>query len=178
MKKLLSMPVIINAGLFQVTWFACVLGSAKGLLWPALLSCALLAIWQLQPKRRHPSDLRLIAVAILLGLIIDSAWIKLGLLDFKSQWPSPGIAPAWIIVLWVGFALTVNHSLSWLTAHPLLPASMGLIGGPLSYWAGLRFGAVDYLADPLLISACLGLAWAVSMIILVNVSQQTHSASG
>jgi len=170
-KKIISWPVIINASLFQVTWFACVFGSAKGLLWPALLCCGTLAVWQLHPKRRHSSDFRLIVSALVLGLVVDSIWINYGLMDFKQQWPLSSIAPVWILCLWVSFALTINHSLSWLCLHPLLPAIMGLIGGPLSYLAGLRLGAVEYLDDTWFISTCLAFAWAISMVILVKISQ-------
>jgi len=171
MNKLLSWPIIINATLFQITWFACVLGSAKGLLWPALLSCLALALWQLHPQRRHPSDVRLVVVGIALGLIVDTIWIQTGLLDFTYQWPWPAISPAWIVLLWLGFALTINHSLAWLNNHPVLPATAGLIGGPLSYLAGMRLGGVEYLNSTLLISVCLGIGWAASVHILVRLSQ-------
>lgn len=170
MTKLLKSPVVVNAALFQAVWFACVLGSAYGLLWPALLSCGLLMVWQLHPKRRHPSDIKLVVAAMILGFTVDTIWIQAGLMEFTEQRFIDGIAPLWIVSLWMGFALTINHSLVWLFAHPTLPALMGLIGGPMSYLAGLKFGAVEYLDDPLLISACLGLAWAVSMIILVRIA--------
>lgn len=171
MKKLLSGPVIINAVLFQIVWFCCVIGGAKGVLWPAAVSCIVLALWQLHPKRRHATDFMLVGAAIVLGLIVDSTWTYVGFMDFKTHWPSKAIAPIWMLLLWFGFALTLNHSLSWLNKHPLLPAIMGLIGGPMSYLAGLKLGAVSYLDNTLVISVCLALAWAISMTILVKLAQ-------
>ena len=175
MKELLSTSVIINAVLFQCAWFACVLGSAKGLTWPAALCFIALAIFQLQNKRRHSTDVRLLFVSVLLGLLIDSFWINAGIMSFTESSPVPQLAPAWIILLWMSFALTINHSLKWLNKHPALPIFMGLIGGPLSYLAGLKFGAVEYLQSTLLTSILLGLAWAASLTVLVKLSYDNGS---
>lgn len=171
MKNLLSGPVIINAILFQITWFACALGSANNLLWPAIISCAVLAAYQLHPKNKHPNDIKLIVVAILMGLIVDTAWIQLGMISYSTQSPFEAIAPLWIIILWIGFALTINHSLSWLTKHPLLPAATGLIFAPLSYFAGVKFGALTFTADPIVITLSLGVVWAICMTVLVKMGQ-------
>lgn len=177
MKDLLKAPIIINAALFQCAWFACVLGSAKGLTWPAVLCFIALATYQLQEKRRHPNDIKLVVVSIGLGLLIDSFWINAGFLVFTENGPLAQLAPAWIILLWMSFALTINHSLGWLNKHPSLPILMGLVGGPLSYLAGLRFGAVEYLQGTLVTSIALGVAWAVSLAILVKLAQQTEAQS-
>jgi len=168
--KLLTSPIVINATLFQVTWFSCVIGSAKQLIWPAIISCLALMIWQLAPSRRHISDLKLVAIAIFLGIIIDSLWVQIGFFDYTDQRPITSLAPAWIIILWVGFALTVNHSLAWLKAHPILPFLMGFIGGPSSYFAGQKLGAVTYMADTLTVSLSLAIAWALSLVILFRIS--------
>ena len=175
MFKHLTTNFVVNAVVFQTCWLACVVGSAYGLTWPSLISFVTLAVWQLHPSRRAPTDFKLLFAALILGLLVDSLWVQIGLLEFTTQWPNRSVAPAWILMLWLGFALTVNHSLAWLKAHPLLPALMGLIGGPLAYFAGLKFGAVTFAVDPLLMAASLGIAWALSMVILVRLSHYEHS---
>lgn len=167
--------ILINAALFQIVWFACVIGGAKGLLWPALISFAVLALWQLPAKRRHASDVRLLLAAIILGLVFDSLWVQLGFLEFVDQRPFSMLAPAWIIILWMGFALTINHSLVWMNIHPALPAVLGAICGPSSYLAGIKLGAVSYQADVALISVCLGVSWGFSVWFLVWLSQAKSS---
>lgn len=169
MKNLLAWPVLINAALFQITWFACVIGSAKGLIWPAFAACAALAAFQMQAKRRHASDAKLILASIALGLLVDTIWVQSGWLVFTDQRPFSFLAPVWIIVLWIGFAMTINHSLAWLDRHPVLPVAMGAIGGPMSYLAGLKLGAVEYHQSTVLVSAGLAVAWAISLIILVKI---------
>ena len=58
-----------------------------------------------------------------------------------------GFAPSWILALWLGFALTVNHSLGWLQEKPWLAALLAALFAPVSYLAGERLGAVT-VANP------------------------------
>ncbi len=168
--------VFVNAMLFNGVWIACVAGSAKQLLWPAILSCAVLAIYQLQSSRRHPSDIKLVFISVILALIVDSIWIQAQFMDFTDKRPFASIAPAWIIFLWVGFALTVNHSLKWLAIHPLLPAITGAIAAPITYFAGIKLGAVVYTADVTTVSIGLAIAWAVALTVLVEVGKRGNPA--
>jgi len=166
------MSKLQNAILFQITWFACVFGSANDLVWPGLLCCLVFTIWQLSPKRRHQNDFKLVIFACIIGLLVDTAWIQFGFFHYEQHWPHSDIAPIWIIALWVAFALSINHSLAWLNAHPILPALMGLMGAPLSYWAGQRIGAIGFTERPLLALICLALTWAAVLSFLFRKSQQ------
>jgi len=169
MRKFLTGNVFINAALFQILWFAAILGSAKLMLWPSVVACTVLAIWQLHPARKHASDIMLVCVAILLGLVIDTFLLQLDLYQFTYPFPVEGISPLWIILMWIGFALTVNHSMKWLELHALLPALMGAVFAPLSYLAGLRLGAIEYFADPLVVSAWISVSWAIALTILARI---------
>ena len=42
----------INQAFFQLSWPACVIGAANGMLWPGALVVGLFAMWQLHPARR------------------------------------------------------------------------------------------------------------------------------
>ena len=163
--------MLINAALFQITWFACALGAAAGMVWPSIASCAILALYQLQASRRHPSDINLMVAAAMLGIIIDSAWIQFGLISYATPSPFSGFAPTWIIALWIAFALSINHSLAWLKAHPLLPAAAGLVCAPLSYIAGEKLNALSFVDDTMLVCCLLGIVWALALILLVRLSE-------
>ncbi len=171
LKSMLKVNVFINAMAFNVVWIACVAGSAQQLIWPAALSCAILAAYQLHPKNRHPNDIKLVVISIILGVIVDTLWVQLGYMDFTEKRPFSGLAPAWILFLWVGFALTVNHSLKWLQIHTLLPALVGAIAAPLTYFAGIKIGAVEYTASVVEVSIGLAIAWAIALTILVEVGR-------
>ena len=151
-------PIIANAALFQVTWFACVIGGAAGQpIWGYVGVVALL-LYSMSVGFLN-RDLGVLLVLGLVGFGVDTLWIVLGILDFNSA----VLAPSWIVALWLGFALTVNHSLGWLRQKPLLAAVLAAAAAPMTYVAGARLGAVEILepAGLLLISAVWGLMFFV-----------------
>ena len=64
--------------------------------------------------------------------------------------------------LWVGFALTLNHSLYPLKTRPIWAGMLGLTGGPLAYWLAEHSYSAVKLAAPLwLVLIALAVAWAL-----------------
>ncbi|MFK7915382.1 MAG: DUF2878 domain-containing protein [Pseudomonadales bacterium] len=145
---------IINAVLFQATWFACVLGGAYGWFWPGVLGVlALILSLSHSPALRHDALIAMVLMPV--GAVLDTIWIKVGILDFNGA----AVAPAWIILMWLAVALTVNHSLAFFRDRPLFGALAVLGAAPLSYLAGARLGAV-VIPEPALL-AVIALTWAV-----------------
>ena len=163
------MSVLGNLLGYQAVWFLAVYGAGAGRAWPALLAAALFALWQLAASRERAADLRLIGAALALGVLIDGALTRSGLVSYASAAPAlpPGGAPLWILALWVAFALTLNHSLRWLRGR-LVPAILtGAAGGPLAYLAAARLsGAVTLATPPWQALAGLALGWAVALALL------------
>ena len=154
---------LANAGLFQLGWFACVVGGNS--LWLVLAGGALIAhlLW----ISRSMAEVRLIVAVCLLGTAVDSLLLNAGVFVFKQ----PGfLIPLWLIVLWALLPITLNHCLAW-TAKPWWRAALlGAIGGPLSYYAGQRLGAVQFPLGlwPTLLG--LSLLWAGLFAVLVAVA--------
>ena len=131
-----------NAVGFQLVWVAAVGGAARGLWWAGPAALLIFAALQLGFSRWRRADAALMLLAGVVGFAIDSLWIQLDWIEFSSPLPWTGAAPIWIVAMWVGFALTLNHSLSTLKNYPLIAVIFGLIGGPLAYWiAGSVWGA-------------------------------------
>ena len=133
---------------FQAAWFACVLGAAHELLCAGTTLAAVIFVSSLGYAARPLQELKLLAVALLIGLIWDSLMVTLGWLDFRSGFFIDGMATHWILALWALFAITVNLSLAWLKSRLPVAALMGAIAGPLAFWGGARLGAVALL-EPL-----------------------------
>lgn len=154
---------------YQAVWFVAVYGAGAGRTWPALLAAALFALWQLTVSAQRRADLRLAGIALGLGLLIDGALARSGLLAYASAAPAlpPSGAPVWILALWVAFALTLNHSLRWLRGR-LVPAVVaGAAGGPLAYLAAARLsGAVTFASPAWQPLALLALGWAAALALL------------
>ena len=102
-----------------------------------------------------------------IGTWFDSMLVALGWVAYPSgQWHAL-LAPYWIISMWMLFATTLNLSLKWLRGRPWLAAAVGAVAGPLTYLAGTRLGAIEFVNQDAALAA-LGVGWAVMLPILVT----------
>jgi hypothetical protein len=157
----------LNMLWMQALWFGAVIGAAQEQLWLAPLLLMGFALWEFGPDRRVYGDFQLMLVAVLIGLILDTTWVRLGWLKFAADWGLSERAPLWILLLWAGLALTLNHSLAWLQSRLLLAAVLGGISSPLSYLAAERLGAVDIVSESGVWFVGLGLSWALALPLLL-----------
>jgi hypothetical protein len=155
---------IANLIAFQGVWFAAVIGAANGMPWAGPVAALAFAALHFAWTPDRAGDLRLLLLSLPLGLAADSLLAATGLLRFDSPWPSEKLAPAWILAMWAGFALTLNHSMAFLRGRPWLAALFGLVGGPLAYWGAAKgFGAVAFGGPPALALAVLAVVWAIAL---------------
>jgi len=161
--------VIINFVLFQLGWFACVLGAAWQMPVSGTLLASLIVIYHLYANPPRANEVILIVLAVLLGTTWDSWLVIQGWLSFNSGMLHPFLAPYWIIMLWALFATTINISLAWLKQRYLLAALLGAIAGPAAYYAGTRLGAVE-LIQPQQALLALALGWSLWLPLLLFLS--------
>ncbi|MDD0841666.1 DUF2878 family protein [Pseudomonas sp. Gutcm_11s] len=123
--------LLLNAGLFQLGWWACVLSPQHP--WLLALAPLILAshlIWLAQP-----GEWRGVLAVTLLGTVLDALLASLGLFDFS-------LPPLWLILLWPLLACTLSHSLAW-SAHPRWRAALlGALAAPPAYIAGASLAGV------------------------------------
>ncbi len=156
---------------FQLLWFAAVLGAARGSPWLGLLALAPYLAVELRTVPERGRWLARVLVVGLVGSLADTLLAALGVLRHPlapADWPTP-LVPPFIAVLWVAFATLPRVSLAWLAPHPLLAAALGAVGGPLSFWAGTRTGAVAFGAEPAVGVAILALEYAIATPLLLRV---------
>ena len=164
---------------YQAVWFAAVIGAGHGMAWPGVASMLVYAVVQLTCSRNWRTDLTLMAAAVLFGFLLDGTLIRSGLASYAAGWPSVAVAPAWILALWVGFALTLNHSLAYLAHRTVVATIAGAIVGPISYWsAGRAFGAVTLGVPFWQTVLALSFGWAFAMLVLSLVARRSlHSST-
>jgi hypothetical protein len=148
---------------YQTVWFAAVIGAGHGLAWPGVAGTLVYVACQLAVARHWQADLSLLATAVVFGLLLDGGLIHWRLASYAAPWPSAAVAPAWILALWITFALTLTQSLAWLQTRLWLAALLGLIGGPLAYLGASRGWHVVRFAEPSWRGLfCLAAGWALA----------------
>lgn len=162
---------LLNFVAFQTGWFACVLGASHGMPWVGLLVASLVVTLHVWFSEWRSDELILVGLSVVLGLVFDSLLVLSGWVQYPGGVLLPGVAPYWILTMWALFATTLNVSMSWLQGKPFLASVLGAIFGPLSYMAGQRFGAIEFLSfQPAVIA--LAIIWALAMPLLVTVASR------
>ena len=165
------MTLVANVALFQAGWFACVLGASYGRPWIGAIAAALIVSWNAL-RAAHPSrELALVGVAAALGALFETVLLQSGFVHFAVGTVVDGAAPYWMVALWAIFATTLNVSLRWLRAYPVLGALLGGIGGPLAYYAGARLGALEFAAAGAALAA-IAIGWAVLTPVLLATARR------
>ena len=134
---------LVNIIGFHLGWWACVLAVQAGIPYLGPIVMTLFLFIHILFFKLNQSEFFFIALVSLFGAFIDTAFLQASLIEYRGL-TFDLFAPFWIISMWAGFAATLNHSLYWLAEKWLLAFLMGAIFGPLSYLAGIKFGALNF----------------------------------
>jgi len=176
--------VVINFILYEIGWFACVIGAAKHMPWLGVAVIFAIVIWHLiqadQPKR----ELALLLIVMVIGGTFDQLLLNHHLISYESHgWlNSPQmnhpemnhpqmdhIVPVWILALWAEFVTILNVSLRWMRDRWLIAVLFGTIGGPLAYMGAAKLGAVTLNMMPASYIA-LSVGWAILTPLILRLS--------
>lgn len=155
--------VLLNALLFQCLWFS-VMAFDQALM--ELFVFALLVQFLYRKSYANSTmSLRLPLGVLTLGIFIDACFTSAGLfafpiVDSSASWSHStffGI-PFWLVGMWLGFVLTIQHSLQWLRERSYIYIIGFAIFGPVSYIAGRSFGVIQFDNNAVMF---ISIAWAL-----------------
>jgi hypothetical protein len=166
------MKNIINIVAFQLSWWGCILGADKGLTY---LGPVMMIIFLIVHYFLFVTDIRelyLVAIFGVIGTFIDSLMFLSGSFIYSGSYtPDIFVAPLWITAMWAGFSATVNHSMSWLKGKWLLMVVAGIVFGPVAYFTGEKFGAIEFHLSSLSSAIVIAIVWGLSMPLIYYVNQ-------
>lgn len=153
----------INIAGYQLVWLASVIGAARAHPWLGVTAAGVFVSLQGYASLNRRADVRALVLALVLGVAIDGGLSVSGLLRYAQPQPA-AFAPLWILAIWAAFALTLNHSLAFLSGRPVLAVALGAVGAPLAYLAAARgFGVITFAEPAWKGFVALGSAWAIAM---------------
>ena len=165
--------VLLNIAVFQVGWFSCVLGAARGRPWLGLAVVAIIVAGWLASAPRPSALLQLTVLTALVGYSWDSWLTVSGLIGYQAGPLSP-LAPLWILALWLLLATTLHVSLRWLQFKLPLAAVLGALSAPLAYVGAARLGALTLVRfQPALWALALG--WALLLPLLLLLARRLNA---
>lgn len=190
------MNALFNALVFYAVWFSAVWLAGTGQPLPALSICLGAVAFHLAVTSPSPRwrEMMVVGLSALMGLGLETAFIAGGLTAFPMPasgalgptnipgWTGGLLAwapPVWLIGLWAAFGTLLNVSLAPLKKRPGLAAGLAALGGPASYYAGERLGAITLAEPRMLTLAILGAAWVIVFPLLLRASSWLgESAAG
>ena len=161
--------VLINLSLFKAAWAATVFGAAASVPVAGAIAVAIAVLVHLARTRDVRAEATLLGLAAIVGLIWETLLVATGVLEYSSGNLVPGVAPYWIVAMWILFATTLNVGMRWLRKSTAIAVLAGAIGGPASFLAGASAGAVK-LSDPLTSLLVIGFGWAVLLPLMVRIA--------
>ncbi|MBW3696901.1 DUF2878 domain-containing protein [Vibrio sp. T187] len=148
---------LINLVLFQASWFCAAFATEYASL---VIACLLVLHFYLSPSRSE--DLKIMPLA-LIGIVVDQTHLLFGTFSADS-----GAFPLWLVLLWLMFVVSFNHSLSWFyEKHLIVLIGFGGVGGTLSYLGGIKAGALGSALPTSQLVISLALSWAILFPVLM-----------
>lgn len=168
--------LIINFVLFQLSWFACVIGASKAMPWLGVAITALVVAWHIMQTPHKKPEIQLSLICLVLGGFFDQTIVSFELISYMHPGWSSALVPAWILAMWLAFSTILNIGLRWMHGRYMVAVIFGAIGGPLAYIGAANLGAVILHGNSSYIALSLG--WAVVTPVLVNIAARFDGFSG
>jgi hypothetical protein len=160
---------LTNFVLFQLGWFAAVLGAAHG--HPLAGTAVILAVvaWHLAVSARPAVEARLVAAVSAIGFVVETGMVWLGHVRYPSGQPVAALPPYWMVALWALFAVALNVTMRWLRGRAWLAAALGAVAGPMAFAGGVRLGGAHFV-DASSALLALAVAWGLLMPLLMRLA--------
>lgn len=155
---------LADLAFYQLGWVADVFGARAGhAAWgvAAVLAYAgLHAIAEPQPRRARD----LIALSTLAGIVIDSALVLGGAIEFPAALRvGPLPTPLWMLALWTAFGAAFSFHYAPLTQARARAWLLGALGGPAVYAYLAYLGVLTFPRGPAVGLLAIALVWAPTM---------------
>ncbi|TXI37314.1 MAG: DUF2878 domain-containing protein [Nitrosomonas sp.] len=151
---------ILNSLAFYGGWTALLVFAAEGQPGKGLLILLGLLAIHFALSHQRLKDVIFFAVITLAGCIIDIGYLSYGVLSYASpnEWVD-WLPPPWMVGVYLLFATAVDYSLFWMRSYPIVAAVLGSIGAMMSYIAGVKLGAAQFLLPDHLSLTIIGIVW-------------------
>ena len=173
MKHFKALPNLINFLAFKIGWITAVFGVTQGMPWlgPAWILFWVSAFFFWQNQKR--TEWILLLGAAIIGYSLDSLLVLTGSVQFSISSQFGGLAPLWMVAMWVNMAATLRYSLGWMRNRYLVGSLLGMILGPAAYLAGERLGGIN-LIDGIIPIA---IEWFIAIPLLLFLERISRSSN-
>ena len=168
---------ILNAVLFYLIWWGCIIGIkfSYNFLGPLLAITAGAVHLNIISEARKES--RVILLCGALALIVESLHLHSGFLSYEGYlFTGSPFPPLWILCIWMTLGATLNHSMFFLKDRWILMVLCGGIFGPGCYFFAMKGGILYFNSSTLLSLLILSVVWGISLPLMYYMNKQIYSS--
>ena len=121
------------------------------------LTALLIVILHLVLSQARTAEIKTLLMVAILGSAWESLMVNQGWIHYLGS-THPSVIPGWLMAAWLAFAMTLNHGLARLKAHPLRAGLIGATCAPLAWSGALELGALE-MTDPLETLLIISISW-------------------
>jgi len=154
---MMLLRLVVNFVLFQSGWFACLLLHGY---WPLLITVIILWVHLalIVVSEHRQSEVLFLLKTLFIGGFLEIFYLLSGALHNLDGSLLP---PLWLLCIWLLFASTLRHSLSWMRSKLWLSVLFAVLAAPVSYYAGTEFSAYTELGSPVVSLLIIAASWAL-----------------
>ncbi len=151
---------IINFAFFYFGWGVCLKQASAGRPFDGAFVVLLLLAIHLYLVKERVQEAYLIIIVTFFGTCLDTVYSLTGIIKYAGEYTHlPWLAPIWLSSIWALFAMSLNHSLSWLYGRWVLASLLGASGAVFTYIAGAKVGAATFLISETTTLIVVGVIW-------------------
>jgi hypothetical protein len=147
-KSMIRFHYAFHFFMYYAAWFVGLELAARGKgLLAALIILILTAVqilWQFKVRKRTAGIFYLIFLFTLTGFVVDSIFVRSGLIYFSSNFFAPNFTAPWMITVWVSFAVLFYSLLNNFFSRYLLLSVLAFFGFAFAYTGGVKMGAANF----------------------------------
>lgn len=135
-----------NLASFYVIWYLCILGASFHFEKIAIVCSLLLVVLHFLLSKTRKCDALYLVVMTLIGFFADEFFLYFSIIKYPAEtlvWNILGV-PGWLLMLYVGFSTTMNHSLLFVGKYQYLSAFVGGFGAAVYYYLVSLRGVINF----------------------------------
>jgi len=168
---------IVNAVLFYIIWWGCILGIKYSQHYLGPLITLLAVGLHLNLISETQKESKVVLLCILLALFVESVNRYSGLLIYEGfLFDNSFFPPLWIICIWVALSITLNYSMFFLKDRWWLMVICGGIFGPWCYFASEKLNILHFSYSPVVSLLILSAVWALSLPMMYYINKRIYKS--
>ena len=168
---------IVNAVLFYIIWWGCILGIKYSQHYLGPLITLLAVGLHLNLISETQKESKVVLLCILLALFVESVNRYSGLLIYEGfLFDNSFFPPLWIICIWVALSITLNYSMFFLKDRWWLMVICGGIFGPWCYFASEKLNILHFSYSPVVSLLILSAVCALSLPMMYYINRRIYKS--